>query len=114
MTPLAGSTQTISYARYTSNQTVGFASLAKPGLHCEVTPNPARDQVRISFNLETSTQVLVRLTDITGRLAASLPATEMKAGENRLSLPTSGLPASVYMLHVNAGDAVTTMKVIIG
>lgn len=113
ISPRTRPSQMISYSRYTNRQSLAVEPSMRAGLQCLVVPNPARGKVQIAITLDAAQQTAISLTDITGRTVLSLPVTNLKAGETRLSLPAEGLPGGVYMLRIIAGDEVVATKVVI-
>lgn len=71
-------------------------------------PNPATDMIylRGSENIHLDKQVTVK--DIAGRIVYAKQA----AAREQISVSVKHLPGGVYLLHVQAGDAVATYKII--
>lgn len=67
------------------------------GLH--ITANPCRGQLSLSITCRSAASVPVQLFDLAGRVMLEQQVT-LTPGENRLSLPTEGLPSGVYQLRV--------------
>ncbi len=70
-----------------------------------VFPNPFSEALTVSFVLASAQPVGSAIYDALGRQVRTAPAVRLGAGSQRLALPTAGLPAGVYMLHLLfAGD----------
>ena len=79
-----------------------------------VYPNPANKHLTVTYQLTGHQAVTARLYDRTGKLAAILLDSALRAGDCRenFSLP-QGLPSGLYFLILEAGDQRATHKVII-
>lgn len=65
-------------------------------------PNPARGATAIAFDLGTPAQVTVDVFDVLGRRVLAVPAADLGAGAQHVSLDTSTLAAGVYLYRVSA------------
>jgi hypothetical protein len=65
-----------------------------------VTPNPVTQSAKVVFVLEQASNVVVALSDITGKQVAVLAQGMMAEGENSVTLDASGLKAGIYILTV--------------
>ena len=66
-------------------------------------PNPARNQVTFRFRINSRTRVKLKITDISGRVQTTVLNEIRKAGDHRLSISVSHLPAGQYIYSINAG-----------
>ncbi|GAA4469142.1 hypothetical protein GCM10023093_28040 [Nemorincola caseinilytica] len=66
-------------------------------------PNPASDEVRVSFALGEATVTDVCVYDALGRRVAIAPARQM-AGMQEISISTADLPAGLYTVMLRSGD----------
>jgi len=71
-------------------------------------PNPATDNVNLTFNAEDNDKATVTVYDITGRAVTSLQANIVK-GVNSVSVPLYGVPAGNYTLRVTGTHANTSL-----
>ncbi|MCB9236117.1 MAG: T9SS type A sorting domain-containing protein [Bacteroidia bacterium] len=62
-------------------------------------PNPAHQQFELSFTRDQGEQLEIRLWDISGKMVQSWQKMG-NAGQNRIKLEVSGLPAGVYLCEV--------------
>ncbi len=67
-----------------------------------VRPNPAQDQLTVTFMLDRSEAVSIRLLDMQGRVMQQQTAQGV-AGKNERVLNVSALPTGLYMLDVRLG-----------
>lgn len=77
-----------------------------------VYPNPAKDNIMVSYFTNTRTQVQVRLSSITGQLVYTSQY-DAHNGNNTLTIDVSQLPKGVYVMSVESSNGVTTKKVIV-
>ncbi|NCA86627.1 MAG: PKD domain-containing protein [Clostridia bacterium] len=77
-----------------------------------VYPNPAKDNVTISYYTNTQTQVRVRLSSINGQLVHTSQY-NAHSGNNTLTLDVSQLPQGVYVMTVESSNGLTTKKIIV-
>jgi len=68
-----------------------------------VFPNPASDQLNLNVTLPVATDAVVRIVDVTGR-TVSLSQLSLRAGEQRIPLIVTHLPAGTYYLRLDAGS----------
>ncbi len=74
-------------------------------------PNPARDELTITFMLDRSEAVPIRLLDMQGR-AMQRQMVQGVAGQNERVLNVSALPTGLYMLDVRLGTQRIVLKVV--
>ena len=76
-------------------------------------PNPFNPTTMISYVLQSSTHVLLTITDVLGRKVGTLVDEEKSVGVHVLSWNASGLPSGVYFLQMRAGGFVETRKLLL-
>ncbi|REJ83554.1 MAG: T9SS C-terminal target domain-containing protein [Bacteroidetes bacterium] len=75
-----------------------------------VYPNPARDQVQVSIAQIKKTKVNIRVTDLLGnRLISSSENAEYSYNKN---INISGLAAGIYIVRVEYGNEVQTVRIV--
>ncbi len=79
-------------------------------LGVELFPNPASDLVQLVFNRPLSSPVSVTITDSEGRIVLS--KTSEQPGD-RISLPTTALPAGLYKVRVANREGSVVQKLVI-
>ena len=94
-----------------SNTATGTATTLETSL--AVAPNPAQTSATASFLLETAGEVSAVLYNATGQVVLRLPAEMRTAGQQQLSLQTSGLASGIYTLSIQAGEASATTRLVI-
>jgi hypothetical protein len=75
-----------------------------------VYPNPANEEVKVSFNLNGAASASVNVIDMTGKVVASQ---EAAAGSNAVSINTSNLSAGVYSVSFTANNTTVTKKLVV-
>ncbi|HET9135887.1 MAG TPA: T9SS type A sorting domain-containing protein [Candidatus Kapabacteria bacterium] len=85
-----------------------------------VTPNPVPTGVQASFTYTTvanadgsQTQVNITISDAMGTLVKNVFAGGVDAGDHLVNLDLSGLTKGVYILRIQAGNAVVSQKLLI-
>ena len=77
-----------------------------------VFPNPAKDNINLSFDLKENTDIDITLNDISGKQLIS-STYNASAGNNQLSLDVNGLAKGIYVLTVNTTKGSLNYKVVI-
>ncbi|MEO8146158.1 MAG: PKD domain-containing protein [Bacteroidia bacterium] len=65
-----------------------------------VQPNPATDMIALSFSLQQSEEIVIKIYDITGR-EIYFQKNESEAGENQIEINTANLSEGIYCLEVS-------------
>jgi len=78
-----------------------------------LTPNPAKDNVQLSFNLNNSKEVNVSIFNSLGAVVYSQTEGVLTSGNHRINLKTSNLSSGIYYMNVKAGDNTITKKLVI-
>lgn len=78
------------------------------------TPNPAIDQMSVSFVLASSEPASLELIDVSGRRLLGRDVGALGAGPQRIDLVTAGLvPPGMYFLRLRQGARVASSRVVI-
>ena len=75
-----------------------------------VYPNPANQNSAVNYSLTEQSEVVITITDITGKVVMTSNEGVKAQGAHRTELNTSELSAGTYFISINAGGAVTTEK----
>jgi len=78
-----------------------------------VYPNPAKDEVNVSYQLIKAADVRITIRDIAGRTVLQSTEGFQFEGAQKATLALSGLNAGMYFLELNAGGAIAQQKLII-
>lgn len=96
------------YAGSQSDQIVGLNEVGEfKGL--SLYPNPADNEINVSFGLEAAQDVVLEVTDLTGKLVQS-NLIKANTGNNLVMLNTSDFAQGVYMLNITAGSKRSTLR----
>jgi hypothetical protein len=76
-----------------------------------VFPNPVNNQATIEFSLEQSQNVSVQVFNTLGARVLNRDLGVRPAGEQREVLDFASLQAGVYVVSIQAGTAVTTLRI---
>lgn len=77
-----------------------------------IAPNPFASATNIEFNLTAAAEVAVTVTDIAGRVVATIPSTMMTEGVQSIAIDGSAFEAGIYNYTLQVGNAVTTKRVV--
>lgn len=77
-----------------------------------VYPNPFVGTTEIKFNLKADTQVSVVITDVAGRTVATVPAANMNAGEQSVSIDGTNFVAGIYNYTLTVGNETITKRIV--
>jgi len=76
-----------------------------------VSPNPVKDRLTISFPVDQSQSVSLRVTDMHGNTYPILNNQRLPAGQHEQEFDMSGLPKGIYMYHLET-DKITSGKIV--
>lgn len=76
-----------------------------------VAPNPFKDNLELTFDLETAAKVRFDLVDMTGKILCTQEH-ERGDGTQSFSLQFGAIPAGTYFLHVVIGEGKEVLKVV--
>ncbi|MBP6978438.1 MAG: T9SS type A sorting domain-containing protein [Bacteroidales bacterium] len=92
---------------------VGHEELQVTGCRLHVYPNPADGISNIKFQISESKSVVLKVLDICGHEVVTLVNQVQAPGEQEVHFDVSGLPAGIYFIRMEAGDAVFTEKMVV-
>jgi hypothetical protein len=99
------------YANGNRSLIVGAGEATANPFELSATPNPAGEQIRVAFHLESAADVQLTLFNPIGQVALSQNM-KAAAGDNQFDLNLNGLPAGTYTLRMASGNAVAAMQVL--
>jgi len=76
----------------------------------KLAPNPASDNVTLSFTLEKAANVKVSITDMVGRIVSDIADQQMSAGDRKIDISTSQLASGIYNVSVQINNGITTKR----
>lgn len=94
-----------------TNDTEQNSSSESSWLQCM--PNPAHQEVKVSYFLDREAEVSLQLTDAIGRMVLTWQRGKQGAGKYDFSFSTGNLPAEYYQLMLSAGSYTGIQKVLI-
>ena len=92
---------------------VGVNDIDADQFGLSVYPNPANDEVNVSFNLSNEALVNVTVTDLTGKVVYSSKGENNVAGAHSIKINSSNFSDGVYMVNFKANNEVSTQKIVI-
>jgi hypothetical protein len=75
-------------------------------------PNPLESKVIITYNLQQSTFVTLKILDLSGREMSTIINELQKQGEQQIVFNTTQLPAGIYFCVLKTRDGIQTKKII--
>lgn len=109
----AGVTYLSSMTYYTQKKAAAYATeLVGEGLIL-VYPNPVSDEVHIKYNLATTDDASITVTDLLGKVVAIIGNDQMKVGSNDIVYPLQDLSSGLYMLSLNTQAGRTVQKILV-
>ncbi len=76
-------------------------------------PNPASENVTVSYTSQAAPPVRIDLYEITGKFVKSMPSEQYVSGNNKITMGTSELNQGWYLLKVSSADFSKTFKLVI-
>ena len=73
-------------------------------------PNPAANEVKISFNLMENANTVIEIMDVTGRIVKTLLNEKMSIGSSTKTFNVSGLDNGNYIVRINTDGHMTQQK----
>ena len=78
-----------------------------------VFPNPATDNVTLSFALENNDNINIQVVDLTGKVVVELGSAEYTNGVNQVNINTANLNSGVYFINMTSANSNYTQRLII-
>ena len=75
-------------------------------------PNPTANNATVSFNLSNSADVVVNVTDLSGKVAQSYDLGNVNGTQN-VNINVDTLSNGVYMVNVNVNGTISTQKLVV-
>jgi hypothetical protein len=76
-------------------------------------PNPASNNVNVSFRLEKSEPVVIKLTNIQGKVVSTVNESNAALGEFKTNFDVSDLKNGVYFIEIKVGNHSKVEKIIV-
>ena len=76
-------------------------------------PNPAQEQVKINFSLESSSGLSIAMYDVLGQLVFEKAKEIYSVGDNTIVINTKQYKSGFYLLKINDGNNNTSLPLII-
>lgn len=78
-----------------------------------VAPNPAENQTTVNFSLEQSEKVMITVFNLNGQKMQVVDLGQQTAGNHETSLDLSTLSTGLYVVKVEAGNLVSSRRLIV-
>ena len=101
-------------ATNTVSNVVGITSVANTTerIDLSVFPNPATNEINISFNLKSASEIEIKLYNSLGQDVKTISKTKYDAGKNLINFSVTELPFGVYYLKFCVDENVVVNKII--
>lgn len=76
-------------------------------------PNPANNEVNVSFRLKEAADVTIRVRDLAGRLVAESVEGLLNEGGHKATIALNSLNAGMYFVELSANGAVASQKLVV-
>jgi hypothetical protein len=83
------------------------------GCRLQVFPNPAHGSSEVKYQIAKSKSVLIQVYNIHGAVVCTLLNADQSSGEHSVCFDTSGLPAGIYLIRLQAGYDLVTQTLIL-
>jgi hypothetical protein len=95
------------------SNTIGINESAIESSTLNIFPNPAKDNLNISFELKSKSSVKIEVLDMTGRLVISADYGVKNAGVYAEKINIDGLGSGMYLLNIRTGNGLAAKKVFV-
>lgn len=100
------------YVRLNFDPTVGISEENNEFNSVAIFPNPTSTDVTISFDLATSSNATITLSDLSGKVISVSNMNNLATGTNSANIQTTNLVAGIYYVTLEANGSIVTKKVI--
>ena len=76
-------------------------------------PNPVRESAKVSFNMNETASVSYQVFDMMGRMVKSANLGTLSNGKHEMDIAMDGLTTGAYVLRLNAGRNLSTVKFLV-
>ncbi len=91
----------------------GIDEAAVASLNLSVFPNPANENIHLTYTLSKRSEVSVKIFDVNGRVVSDLLNEMQSEGEQRLDSNTSALSKGVYIVMLNVDGNRSTQRLVV-
>ncbi len=96
---------------YRGMMTTAVKDIASKATTLNVYPNPATDNVTFGFDIiGTPAAINLVVCDATGRVVNTINGTNLKAGNNEVSINVNNLPAGMYIVRLQGEGAAASAR----
>jgi hypothetical protein len=99
---------------WTDEPTPAAIGKNSPGIHFSVSPNPAKDQIKVTISVATLSDIKIQLYTTLGQpVGAATSLVAQPTGTCTATLSVDGLPQGVYYCKVESGSASSSKKIMV-
>jgi hypothetical protein len=97
---------------FTGSQILGTGNIKVKSESVTVYPNPVTDQLKISINLQSSTDIKIVVSTIAGQTLFTTTRS-VGSGQSTFSIPFSGFTEGMYIIKIYSEDGINIVKRVI-
>ncbi len=79
-------------------------------LYANLYPNPATDKTTLAFYTDNDNIISITISDVSGRVIQTIPATTYKTGRQQITLSTATYNAGIYFISLTGDGKKETIK----
>lgn len=104
----------IIYLRFDKNNLTLVEKVVSPeSFEMTLTPNPADDQARLSFNIDKEADVQVQVVSLDGKVIDNIDLGTLNSGNQTQNIDVRHLNTGMYMVELLAGNQAATLRMIV-
>jgi hypothetical protein len=92
--------------------TTGIHETSVADLHAKIVPNPANNELNLSFNSPDNSKLSIEIMNVIGQNVKSVDTAPL-AGKNEIKINTEALSNGTYFLKISNGKSTETIRFII-
>jgi hypothetical protein len=95
------------------NDITTVKTISRPAFDLITYPNPFSDQCTVRYTLQRAARIRLTVFDETGKLVSVLSDANVQEGQHQFEMSRGTLPAGLYYISLQVGDAVESRKLMI-
>lgn len=99
------------WVRLNFDPSLGLEELTSAS-NLSVYPNPFVGTTEVKFDLKADASVSAVVTDLSGRTVATVPASQMAAGSQTITIDGTSFQAGIYNVTLTVGNETTTKRIV--
>ncbi|UOQ73204.1 T9SS type A sorting domain-containing protein [Hymenobacter cellulosilyticus] len=96
-----------------TRNTTASTTASRPTLSLALAPNPARETVRVAYELTSASSATLTVLNMLGQPVQQLSAVRQGAGQQEQLVSLRNLAAGLYLVQVQAGNQLQTARLLV-